>query len=176
MHVAKVEYGEAVEKRWQLLEHDRIALDENASCISASAPVETGQLKCISNDRMDRIPVHYVKGEEALAEDLCLVVRLNTQSLSRMERSETPLQFAHDIFVHGTTSLEIGAPFHGSTRPRQTLQSILGRLPGSTKSWKIFRPFSSTCSATVPGVYSTRRFGVGVGDEFTSAALGHVAI
>jgi len=89
MHVAKVEYGEAVEKRWQLLEHNIIALDENASCISASAPVETGQLKCISNDRMYRIPVRYVKGEEALAEDLCLVVRLDTQSLSRMERSDT---------------------------------------------------------------------------------------
>src|SRR5256885_14173067 len=140
MHVAKVEYGEAVKKRRQLLEHNIIALDENASCISASAPVETGQLKCIPNDRMDRIPVLYVKGEEALAEDLCLVVRLDTQSLSRMQRSETPLQFAQDIFVHGTTSSEIGSTFHGSTRPCQTLQSIpFGRLPGSTKSWEIFR-------------------------------------
>src|SRR5204863_9042837 len=104
MHVTKVEYGEAIEKRWQLLEHNIIALDENASCISASAPVETGQLKCISNDRMDRIPVHYVKAEEAVAEDLCLVVRLATQLLYRMERSEALLQFAHDIFVHRTTS------------------------------------------------------------------------
>ena len=73
---------------------------------------------------MDRIPIPYVKGEEALAEDLCLVVRLDTQSLSRMERSETLLQFAQDIFVHGTTSSEIGSTFHGSTRPSQTLQSI----------------------------------------------------
>src|ERR1700730_14129033 len=73
---------------------------------------------------MDRIPVLYVKGEEALAEDLCLVVRLNPQSLSRMERSETLLHFAQDIFVHGTTSSEIGSTFHGSTRPSQTLRSI----------------------------------------------------
>src|ERR1700738_2582431 len=147
MHVAKVEYCEAVEKRWQLLEHNIIALDENASCISASAPVETGQLKCMSKDRMDRIPVLYMKGEEALAEDLCLEARLDTQSLSRMERSETPLQFAQDIFVHGITSSEIGSTFHGSTRPCQTQSIPFGRLPGSTKSWKIFRLFSSTCWA-----------------------------
>jgi hypothetical protein len=50
---------------------------------------------------MDRIPVLYVKGEQALAEDLRLVVRLDTQSLSRVEQSETFLQFAQDIFVHG---------------------------------------------------------------------------
>ncbi|GAA0003779.1 hypothetical protein BDS110ZK4_81460 [Bradyrhizobium diazoefficiens] len=112
MHVAKVEYGEAVEKRWQLLEYNIIAFDENASCISVSAPVETGQLKCSSNDRMDWIPAPYVKGEEASAEDLCLVVRLDTQSLSGMERSETLLQFAQDHFVHGTTSSEIGSTFH----------------------------------------------------------------
>jgi hypothetical protein len=38
-------------------------------------------------------------------------------------------------------SSEIGSTFHGSNRPCQTLQSIaFGRLPGSTKSWKIFRP------------------------------------
>jgi hypothetical protein len=72
---------------------------------------------------MDRIPVLYVKREEALAEDLCLVVRLDTQSLSRVERSETLLQCMRDIFVHGTTSSEIGSTFHGSTRPCQTLQS-----------------------------------------------------
>src|SRR5947209_9191119 len=100
MHVAKVEYGEAVEKRWQLLEHNIIALDENVSCILASAPVETGQLKCISNDRMDRIPVRDVKGEKALAEDLCLMIRLDSQSLFRMKRSETLLQFAQDIVSH----------------------------------------------------------------------------
>src|ERR1019366_6598149 len=113
MHVAKVEYGEAVKKRWQLLEHNVVALDKNAFCIAASAPVETGQLQCVSYDRMDRIPVLYVKGDEALAEDLRLVVRLDTQSLSRLERSETFLQFAQDIFVHGITSSEIGSTFHG---------------------------------------------------------------
>ena len=61
---------------------------------------------------MDRIPVPYVKGEEALAEDLRLVVRLDAQSLSRVERSETFLQFAQDIVVHGITSSEIGSTFH----------------------------------------------------------------
>src|SRR5665811_256488 len=113
MHVANVEYSEAVKKRWQLLEHSVVALDENAFCIPASAPVETGQLQCVSNDRMDRIPVLYVKGDEALAEDLRLVVRLDTQSLSRVEWSEAFLQFAQDIFVHGITSSEIGSTFHG---------------------------------------------------------------
>src|SRR5258708_12367526 len=81
MHVAKVEYGEAVEKRWQLLEHNIIALDENASCISASAPVETGQLKCISNDRMHRIPVLYVTVNQHPPTALPLLSRPTTHSL-----------------------------------------------------------------------------------------------
>jgi len=62
---------------------------------------------------MDRIPVLYVKEDEALAEDLRLVVRLDGQSLSGVERSETFLQFAQDIFVHGITSSEIGSTFPG---------------------------------------------------------------
>src|SRR6202051_1071579 len=53
---------------------------------------------------MDRIPVLYVKGEQAFAEDLRLVVPLDTHSLSCAERSETFLQFAQDILVHGITS------------------------------------------------------------------------
>jgi hypothetical protein len=77
MHVAKVEYSEAVKKRWQLLEHNVVALDENAFCIPARAPIKARQLQGVSNDRMDRIPVPYVKEEEALAEDLRLVVRLD---------------------------------------------------------------------------------------------------
>src|SRR6266516_2750096 len=52
---------------------------------------------------MDRIPILYVKGEEAVAEDLRLVVSLDPQSLSRMERSKTLLQFAQNIFVHPVT-------------------------------------------------------------------------
>src|SRR5258708_15154228 len=131
MHVAKVEYSEAVKKRWQLLEHNVVALDENAFCIPACAPIKARQLQGISNDRMDRIPIPYVKGEEALAEYLCLLVRLDAQSLSRVERSETFLQFAQDILVHGIISSEIGSTFHGSARPCQTLQSIpFGRPPG----------------------------------------------
>src|ERR1019366_3906833 len=110
-----------------LLEHSVVALDENASCIPASAPVETGQLQCVSNDRMDRIPVLYVKGDEALAEDLRRVVRLDAQSLSRAERSEASLQFAQDIFVHGITSSEIGSTFAGAS--------------GSDRHYRVFRPF-----------------------------------
>src|SRR5450755_4155717 len=90
MHVAKVEYGEAVKKRRQHLEQNVIALQENASCIPASAPVETGQLQCVSNDRMDRIPVLYVKGEQAFAEDLRLVVPLDTHSLSCASVRDVP--------------------------------------------------------------------------------------
>src|ERR1700681_2282364 len=116
MHVAKVEYGEAVKKRRQLLEHNVVALDVNAFCIPARAPIKTSQLQGISNDRMDRIPIPYVKEDEALAENLRLVVRLDAQSLSRVERSETFLQFAQDIFVHGITSSEIGSTFLGASR------------------------------------------------------------
>jgi hypothetical protein len=114
MHVAKVEYSEAVKKRWQLLEHNVVALDENPFRIPARAPIKTRQLQGVSNDGMDRIPIPYVKEDEALAEDLRLVVRLDAQSLSRVERSETLLQCMQDIFVHGTTSSEIGSTFHGS--------------------------------------------------------------
>src|SRR5215208_5572638 len=103
MHVANVQYSEAVKRRRQLLEHDVVALDANAFCIPACSPVETGQLQCVSNDRMDRIPVLYVKEEETLAEDLRLVVRLDLQTLSCVYRPETFLQFAQDIFVHGIT-------------------------------------------------------------------------
>jgi hypothetical protein len=38
---------------------------------------------------MDRIPIPYVKEDEALAEDLRLVVGLDAQSLFCVERSET---------------------------------------------------------------------------------------
>src|SRR4029077_10696503 len=76
------------------------------------------QLQCVSNDRMDRIPVLDVNGEQAFAEDLVRVVRLDTQSLSRVERSETFLQFAQDIFVHGITSSK---PSVGSLRLCQTI-------------------------------------------------------
>src|SRR6476660_1917709 len=82
-----------------------------------------------------------MKEGKPLAKDLCFVVSLDPQSLSCVERSETFLQFAQDILVHGITSSEIGSTFHGSARPCQTLRSIpFGRPPGSTKSWKIFRP------------------------------------
>src|SRR6267143_5143508 len=125
MHVAKVEYSEAVKKRWQFLEHNVVALDENAFCIPPRAPIKTRQLQGVSNDRMDRIPIPYVKGEEVLAEDLRLVVRLDAQSLSRVERSETFLQLAQDILVHGITSSEIGSTFHVSARPARLFR---GRL------------------------------------------------
>src|ERR1700676_4400377 len=125
MHVANVEYGEAVKKRWQLLEHNVVALDENAFCIPACSPVETGQLQCVSNDRMDRIPVLYVKEEETLAEDLPLVVHLDPQTLSCVQRSETFLQFAQDIFVHGITSSEIGSTFMGPSGPARHLKIFL---------------------------------------------------
>src|SRR5947209_6539286 len=123
MHVANVEDGEAVEKRWQFLEQNIIAFDENVSCISASAPVETGQLKCISNDGMDRIPVLYVKGQKASAEDFCLTIRLDSQSQSRMERSETLLQSAQDLVLHGTTPPKSAQPAMGAPRLAR-LQSI----------------------------------------------------
>src|SRR5674476_309225 len=151
MHVAKVEYGEAVKKRWQLLEYNVIALDENASCIPASAPVETGQLQCVSNDRMDRIPVLYVKGEQTFAEDFRLMVRLDTQSLSRTERSETFLQFAQDIFVHGITSSEIGSTFHGEheASPDTTEYSPWANSPqplkGRCQSRAIHQGFAALC-------------------------------
>jgi hypothetical protein len=88
----------------------RLGSAKNAFCIPACAPIKTRQLQGVSNDRTDRIPIPYVKEEEALAEDLRLVVRLDAQSLSRVERSETFLQFAKDILVHGITSPKSARP------------------------------------------------------------------
>ena len=94
MHVAKVEYGEAIKQPRQLLEPDVVVPNENAFCVPSSEPIETGQLKCVSNDRMDRIRILDVKEDEAVTEDLRLMVRLDIQSLSRVEWSETLLQFS----------------------------------------------------------------------------------
>src|SRR6266436_4173994 len=138
MHVADVEYSETVKKRWQLLEHNLVALDENAFCISARAPIKTGQLQCVSNDRMDRIPALYVKGEEVLAEDLRLLVRLDAQSLSRVERSETFLQFAKDIFVHGITSPKSARPSLGASGPARHLRVFLSADCLGTRSPRRF--------------------------------------
>src|ERR1700746_4041302 len=141
MHVAKVEHSEAVKKRWQLLEHNVVPLDENAFCIPARAPIKTSQLQGASNDRMDRIPIPYVKEEEALAEDLRLVVRLDAQSLSRVERPETFLQFAKDIFVHGITSPKSARPSIRASGPGRHLRAFLSAdCPGDRKCKKIFRP------------------------------------
>src|SRR5450759_5052909 len=80
---------------------------------------------------MDRMPILYVKGEQTFAEDFRLMVRLDTQSLSRTERSETFLQFAQDIFVHGITSSEIGSTFHGEheASPDTTEYSLRANSP-----------------------------------------------
>src|ERR1700686_877456 len=150
MHVAQVEYSETVKKRWQLLEHNVVALDENAFCIPARTPKKTRQLQGVSNDRMDRIPIPYVKGEEALAEDFRLVVRLDAQSLSRVERSETFLQFTKDIFVHGITSPKSARPSmqaSGSARHLRVSADCLG-----TRSPRFFRPLPP-----MPGLRGARR-------------------
>src|SRR5213080_1337165 len=92
---------------------------------------------------MDRIPIIYVQGEEALAEGLRFVVHLDPQSLSCVERSETFLQFAQDIFVHGITSSKIGSIFYWSIGLCQTLQSIPF---GQTACFRYRCPDRSCCS------------------------------
>jgi hypothetical protein len=52
-----------------------------------------------------------MKEGESLAEDLRLVIGLDPQSLSCVDRSETLLQFMQDVVVHGITSSEIGSVF-----------------------------------------------------------------
>src|SRR5882724_8097753 len=79
-----------------------------------------------------------MKEGKPLAKDLCFVVRLDPQSLPCVERSETFIQFAQDIFVHGITSSKIGWIFQGSIRLCQTLQSI-------TFSWR-----NTLCKGRMP--------------------------
>src|SRR5258708_26607731 len=64
MHVAYVQYGEILKRRRQLFKPDVIVPDENALCISARAPIETGQFQRDTNDRMRRVPVLDVKEVE----------------------------------------------------------------------------------------------------------------
>jgi hypothetical protein len=65
-----------------------------------------------------------MKEGEPLAKDLGFVVGLDPQSLSCVERPETFLEFAQDVFVHGTPSSEIGSIFQGtSTRDYKVLPS-----------------------------------------------------
>ena len=70
-----------------------------------------------------------MKEGKPLAKDLCFVVPLDPQSLPCVERSETFLQFAQDIFVHGITSSKVGWIFQGSISLCQTLQ----RIPETTE-------------------------------------------
>jgi len=65
-----------------------------------------------------------MKEGKPLAKHLCFMIRLDPQSLSCVKRSETFLEFAQDIFVHGITSSKIGWIFEQSIGLCQTLQSI----------------------------------------------------
>jgi hypothetical protein len=78
-----------------------------------------------------------VRGE-ALAEDLRLVVRLDAQSLSRVERSETFLQFAKDIFVHGITSPKSARPSMAASGPARHLRVFLSADCLGTRSPRRF--------------------------------------
>ena len=100
MHVAYVQYGEILKRRRQLFKPDVIVPDENALCISARALIETGQFKRDTNDCISRVPVLDVKEVEALAEELRFMVRLDSQSLPRVQPPETFLQFKQDFFIH----------------------------------------------------------------------------
>src|SRR5665213_1190249 len=56
VHVADVKYGDAVKQWRQIVKRDLIVRDANMFRIPAPAPIETAQLQCVSNDRMDRLP------------------------------------------------------------------------------------------------------------------------
>jgi hypothetical protein len=73
-----------------------------------------------------------------------------------VERSETFLQFAQDIFVHGITSSKIGWIFQGSIRLSPTLQSITfswrntlckGRIAPGKRAWKKIKEQTPQCYA-----------------------------
>src|SRR6185295_10158825 len=86
-----------------------------------------------------------MKEGKPLAKDLCFVVGLDPQSLPCVERSETFLQFARDIFIHGITSSKIGRIFQGSISLCQTLRSI-------TFSWR-----NTLCNGRMVRVTGRRR-------------------
>jgi hypothetical protein len=71
-----------------------------------------------------------MKEGKPLAEDLRFVIGLDSQSLSGVDWSETLLQFAQDICVHGITSSKISAAFHQIIRLGQTTDSYL-----QAKAW-----------------------------------------
>ena len=66
-----------------------------------------------------------MKEGKPLTKDLRFVIGLDSQSLSRVDRSETLLQFAQDICVHEITSSKISAAFHQGIRLPDTTESYL---------------------------------------------------
>jgi anthranilate/para-aminobenzoate synthase component I len=49
---------------------------------------------------MTRIPVFNVKEVDALAENTCLVISLDAETLFRVQTSETLLQIFSNVFAH----------------------------------------------------------------------------
>src|SRR3984893_12688567 len=81
-----------------------------------------------------------MKEGKPLAKHLCFMIRLDPQSLSCVKRSETFLEFAQDIFVHGITSSN-RLDLSGEIRLCQTLQSI----PFEQKTCLFYRTTQLIC-------------------------------
>src|ERR1700738_1033737 len=81
-----------------------------------------------------------MKEGKPLAKHLCFMIRLDPESLSCVKRSETFLEFAQDIFVHGITSSN-RLDLSGEIRLCQTLQSI----PFEQKTCLFYRTTQLIC-------------------------------
>jgi hypothetical protein len=92
-----MEDGEAVERRWQFGQFHVVMSHLDIFGIPAPTPVESCQLERVSNHGMDRIPILDMKKIHAMAEDMCLIVLLDPEPLSRMQPSEALLQFFHKL-------------------------------------------------------------------------------
>jgi hypothetical protein len=74
-----------------------------------------------------------MKEDKPLAKDLRFVIGLDSQSLSGVDWSETLLQFAQDICVHGITSSKISAAFHQGSGCQTRQNLTFGQRPGFTE-------------------------------------------
>jgi hypothetical protein len=97
MHVADVEHSEAVEGSGQPSARNGIVADHRVLGVSPSPPIEARHPQGIPNDGVDGVPILDVEEVEAVTERLRFVVGLDAEPLSRVQRSQTPLQPAGDI-------------------------------------------------------------------------------
>ncbi len=118
VEITDVQQGEAIECGRQICKRQTVTANLDALGIAPAPPVQSRQLQRAADQRMSRAPVLDMEKGQSLAEDLRLMIHLDTEPLPGMEMPETPFQAADDI-VHGGSGLILdgGAPYDYGNLP-----------------------------------------------------------